>query len=95
MLFVGGLPQVVVTWLDGLKAKNPLVLIIQTVRTLQKKLLAEYKADFAKYHPRDALNIARTWEFVAENLSRSFSLKLLSLSKLENPTMAFIGVRIS
>ncbi|MBF0442631.1 MAG: ATP-binding protein [Oligoflexales bacterium] len=72
-LFVGGLPQVVATWLNGLKAKDSLLLLIQTVRALQKKLLAEYKADFAKYHPRDALNIARTWEFVAENLSRSLS----------------------
>ena len=71
-LYVGGLPEVCSAWF-ALKAegKNIKERTIH-VRDLQLNLLALYKIDFAKYHARDALNIARTWGIIAEQLSKSF-----------------------
>ena len=71
-LYVGGLPEVCSAWF-ALKAegKNIKERAIH-VRDLQLNLLALYKNDFAKYHPSDALNIARTWGIIAEQLSKSF-----------------------
>lgn len=72
-LFVGGMPEIVNTWFQLKRETGSLLVQANAVRDLQKNLLGRYKADFAKYHPRDALQIARTWEIVAEQLARSFS----------------------
>lgn len=72
-LFVGGMPEVVGTWFEIKKHSGTLLAQTVAVRELQKSLLSKYKADFAKYHPRDALHIARTWEIIAEQLSRNFT----------------------
>ena len=71
-LFVGGMPEVVRDWYR-LKQNGESIFERQShVRNLQKRLLSLYRTDVAKYHPRDALAIGRTWEIVAEQLSRSF-----------------------
>lgn len=72
-LYVGGMPEAVKIWFGTRKTTGSVLAQTKAVRDIQKGLLSKYKADFAKYHPRDALNIARTWELVAEQLSRSFS----------------------
>lgn len=72
-LFVGGMPEVVHLWFETKKSSGSLLAQTYAVRETQKNLLSKYKADFAKYHPRDAFNIARTWEIVAEQLSKSFT----------------------
>jgi predicted AAA+ superfamily ATPase len=72
-LYVGGMPEAVKIWFETGKTTGSILAQTRAVRDIQKGLLTKYKSDFAKYHPRDALNIARTWELVAEQLARSFT----------------------
>jgi predicted AAA+ superfamily ATPase len=68
-LFVGGMPECVKTWIESDSALNGM----NDVRRIQKTLLSRFKADFSKYFARDAFHISRTWELVAEQLTRDFS----------------------
>lgn len=72
-LFVGGMPAVVERWCAGRQVGGPRLANLQEIRVLQKDLLIRYKVDFAKYYPRNALNIGRTLELVAEQLARSMT----------------------
>lgn len=73
-LYVGGMPEVVKEWVESSNPNtNTLNEKLKKVRELQKNLLSKYKFDFAKYHPRDAVNIGRTWELVAESLTKSLT----------------------
>ena len=73
-LFVGGMPAVVNLWFKLRTAGGSVLTAISEVRAMQKDLLVRYKADFAKYYPRDAFNIGRTWELVAEQLTKSMTM---------------------
>jgi len=73
-LFVGGMPAVVDLWFTRRAYGASVLESISEVRAMQKDLLLRYKADFAKYYPRDAFNIGRTWELVAEQLAKSMTI---------------------
>ena len=73
-LFVGGMPAVVSLWFTLRTSGSSVLAATGEVRAMQKELLVRYKADFAKYYPRDAFNIGRTWELVAEQLAKSMTM---------------------
>ncbi|MDA3924112.1 MAG: AAA family ATPase [Kiritimatiellae bacterium] len=67
-LITGGLPEIVVTFMDG---RNEQFSALQEVREIQNRLLSEYIADMAKHcGKQNAMHLERLWRNIPAQLGR-------------------------